>query len=883
MTFTDLTNDYHMLQFKLTGIEQIMQQIVFLDRCKNSEELNVAIQALLHVLGDYTQSERVFIFDFNEDRSFLSNTFEWCAKGVTPFIDLLQSVSPLDIPYWIATFSRGKCIIIKDIEEVRQLMPAEYHMLQIQNIHSEISFPLIYRDTFCGFIGLDNPTMERTEPIVHILEVVGRTLCAARENIRKDRLLEENQNSMQTSLKELEKERAVLSVLCEDYTSVYEVDLLSQKMRILKIDSSANIAQELMPHRNETLHYMPLLEQYCTNFVIPDLAPDFLKKLQPEYLMEQLTKKGRYVYHYRAVPNAMGRQYFELLASLLWQTEDSFHVIMGFRHIDETVKEAQKQQRKLEEALDAANLNNEIISAISKIYFSIYRIDLANDIYEEVSSGNELHRLTGHTGKASTKMIELCQNFVTQEYQPQVLKFFDLSTLPIRLLQEETLAIEYLAKDGNWHLARFIVKRRNNEGEVTNILYVTRLISDQKRRERNWISAAKEAERANQAKSDFLSRMAHDIRTPLNAIMGFRDIASSSVNDQQKVSDSLEHIRIAGSYLQQLVNDILDIAAIENYHLQLHPAPMQLSSVYDLLAGIYTPMAEKKQIQLEFQLHDLDTNNLMADELRLRQIYANLLSNAIKYTPDGGHVTFELFEQPGDTPATVQLSAIIRDTGIGIHPDYLEKIYDKFSREVDTRVNSVRGSGLGLAIVRELVDLMDGSIDVQSEVGKGTTFIIRLPLAYTVEKATAVSTASQITLDSLNTDSCRGLHLLVAEDNDLNYDVISELLALHGLTCDRAENGKICVERFSSAPSNTYDAILMDMQMPVMDGPEAAKKIRALKLPQAATIPILAITANAFAQDIARCKAAGMNDHLPKPINIHKLLAMLALYVQPHS
>ena len=184
--------------------------------------------------------------------------------------------------------------------------------------------------------------MERTEPIVHILEVVGRTLCAARENIRKDRLLEGNKNSMQASLKELEKERAVLSVLCEDYIAVYEVDLMSQKVRIPKIDSSANITQDLMLHRNETLHYMPLLEQYYTNFVIPASAPDFLKKLQPEYLMEQLTKKGRYVYRYRAVNNAMGRQYFELLVSLLWQTEDSFHVIMGFRHIDETVKEEQK-------------------------------------------------------------------------------------------------------------------------------------------------------------------------------------------------------------------------------------------------------------------------------------------------------------------------------------------------------------------------------------------------------------------------------------------------------------------------------------------------------------------------------------------------------------
>ena len=227
----------------------------------------------------------------------------------------------------------------------------------------------------------------------------------------------------------------------------------------------------------------------------------------------------------------------------------------------------------------------------------------------------------------------------------------------------------------------------------------------------------------------------------------------------------------------------------------------------------------------------------------------------------------------------MQLYAIIRDTGIGIHPDYLGKIYDKFSREVDTRVNSVRGSGLGLSIVRELIDLMNGSIDVQSEVGKGTEFTVRLPLACTP----VITTAGQTTSDTTDTDICQGLHLLIAEDNDLNYDVISELLSLHGLTCERAENGKLCVDRFSTMPAGTYDAILMDMQMPVMDGPEAAQAIRALPLPGAATIPILAITANTFATDIAKCKAAGMNDHLVKPVNIHKLLATLALYVQPHS
>ena len=549
-----------------------------------------------------------------------------------------------------------------------------------------------------------------------------------------------------------------------------------------------------------------------------------------------------------------------------------------------TISEPEQQQkRKLQEALDAATLNNEIISAISKIYFSIYRIDLVNDIYEEVSSENELHRLTGHTGKASTQMRELCHSFVAEEYQPQVLQFFDLSTLARRLQHDESLAIEYLAQDGNWHLARFIVKRRNEDGEVTNVLYVTRLISEQKRRERNWISAAREAERANQAKSDFLSRMAHDIRTPLNAIMGFNDIASRAVDNPQKVTESLEHIRTAGAYLQQLVNDILDITAIEGNHLRLLPRPMQLSSVCTMLTDIFTHMAQKKQIQMDFQLHDLDHSDLVADDLRLKQIYANLLSNAIKYTPDGGQVTFELFEQTGDKPETVQLTAVIRDTGIGIRADYLEKMYEKFSREVDTRVNNVRGSGLGLSIVRELVDLMGGNIDVQSEVGKGTTFTVRLQLPYIDQIPAPVTTASHTLPCAGDAGSCNGMHLLIAEDNDLNYDVISELLSMHGLTCERAENGKICLERFSSMPAGTYDAILMDMQMPVMDGPEAARAIRALQSPEAKKIPILAITANAFAQDIDKCKAAGMNEHLAKPVNIHQLLATLARYKKPHD
>lgn len=205
----------------------------------------------------------------------------------------------------------------------------------------------------------------------------------------------------------------------------------------------------------------------------------------------------------------------------------------------------EQEQKTLKKALAEANLNNEIISAISKIYYAIYRIDLDKDIYEEVSSDNEVHRLTGRRGRASTRMVELCDNFVADEYREKVEEFLNISTLAERLKEDETIAVEYLALDGNWHLARFIVKKRAADGRVTHVLYVTRVISDEKRREQYWIVAAEEANKANEAKSEFLSRMSHDIRTPINAIVGLTDIARQSGDNMQKIQDCLKKIDMA--------------------------------------------------------------------------------------------------------------------------------------------------------------------------------------------------------------------------------------------------------------------------------------------------------------------------------------------------
>lgn len=298
----------------------------------------------------------------------------------------------------------------------------------------------------------------------------------------------------------------------------------------------------------------------------------------------------------------------------------------------------EQEQKTLKAALEEANLNNEIISAISKIYFAIYRINLDSDLYEEVSSDNEVHRLTGRSGRASTRMVELCDNFVADEYREKVKAFFDLSTLAERLKEDETTAIEYLAQDGNWHLARFIVKKRAADGHVSNVLYVTRVISDEKRREQYWIVAAEEANKANEAKSEFLSRMSHDIRTPMNAIMGLTDIARQNEDNVPKIMECLKKIDVAGKNLQQLVNDVLDLTQIESGELKICPQKMNVRELVNTLELTLQGAAADRELTFRCRMHDIGYPYLTADVMRVEQIYMNLLSNAIKYTPAGGSV-----------------------------------------------------------------------------------------------------------------------------------------------------------------------------------------------------------------------------------------------------
>ncbi len=507
-------------------------------------------------------------------------------------------------------------------------------------------------------------------------------------------------------------------------------------------------------------------------------------------------------------------------------------------------------------------------------------------------------------------------------------------------------------------------------------------------------SVAREAEAANKAKTDFLSTMSHDIRTPMNAIIGLTTIAEKTLGDTESTKEHLRKISMASNHLLTLINDILDISKVESGKLNLSPLTFSIVETVENLVNISQPMIKEKNIEFNFRTGQIEKEYFYADQLRLNQIYINILSNAIKYTEPGGRVSVDMREEESEKPGCARLIYKVEDSGIGMTPEFMATMYTPFSRQTDSRVNSIQGTGLGLAITKQMVDLMEGTIDCQSEQGKGTTFTVTLDLPVADRQRedmvldpmdilivdddeilleTAVDTLASLgvtadhasggaealdmitkrhnegkdydvvildwkmpdidgveTIRKIRTElekntpvllvsaydwsdiedkakeagangfvskplfrsklydkinmilgnesksvependysDLQGANILIAEDNDINWEIISAMLGMFGITTERAENGRICVDKLTAAEEGSYDLVFMDLQMPEMNGLEATKIIRELDDPWASSIPIIAMTANAFSENVTECMEAGMNGHIAKPIDI---------------
>lgn len=388
--------------------------------------------------------------------------------------------------------------------------------------------------------------------------------------------------------------------------------------------------------------------------------------------------------------------------------------------------------------------------------------------------------------------------------------------------------------------------------------------------------AVNQAERANAAKTEFLSSMSHDIRTPMNAVIGMTEIAQSHLDDTEFAQECLEKVRMSGRHLLTLINDILDISKVESGMMTLNPTPISIHNTLEEIGNMVGQSARDKQIIFELNAHDIKHDIVLADPLRVRQVLLNLLNNAIKYTEAGGHVTLEALECVGrsrDKDHAV-LQFVIADNGMGMSEEFQKNMYQSFSRATDSRINTIQGSGLGLAIVKQMVDLMGGHIRCKSIEGKGTTFtvVLELPISEELPQDTA---AVAVPTENGKRSEFEGMHILVAEDNDMNWEIIEMMLQEYGITLDRAKNGQLCIEQMQDADTPKYDLVLMDVQMPVMDGKEATRRLRASNDVYLRNIPIAAMTADAFAEDIDACMQAGMDAHIAKPVDRKQVLRIL--------
>lgn len=426
---------------------------------------------------------------------------------------------------------------------------------------------------------------------------------------------------------------------------------------------------------------------------------------------------------------------------------------------------------------------------------------------------------------------------------------------------------------------------------------MTKIREEQERQRIALEDAYQTARVANSAKTNFMSSMSHDIRTPMNAILGMTAIARANLNHSEKLDDCLNKIDISGKHLLNLINEVLDMSRIESGKINLTLVELNLPDLIRRIMEICRPLALEKNQQFQINTGHLQHENVIADGERLQQVLVNILSNAIKYTHDGGTIILEINELLSTGLDKRQYEFVCIDNGIGISSEFMPCIFEPFARAEDPRISKLQGTGLGMSISENIVHMMNGTINVESELGKGSKFIVSLPLCVCGRekirgdglKGTALpladktcgteETAAELTDELGMQRRLDGKRVLLAEDNDINREIAIELLQMQGVIVESVENGKQAVEAFKKSEPGEYDAILMDIQMPVMNGYDAVIAIRALERSDARKIPIIALTANAFTVDAAKARSVGMNDHVAKPIDIEYLIKTLQRWI----
>ncbi len=681
-------------------------------------------------------------------------------------------------------------------------------------------------------------------------------------------------------------------------------------------------------------------------------------------------------------------------------------------HYNDIIVKAEEHEREKQRRKDLEAEAIQLLSGITGTYDMIISVNLSKNSYKMISYDRYLNQAAEYEG-VFDELITVGVNSVPESHKEMFYNAFSRESLLSAYKDgKRDVYLEHQQYDDNgeahWIATHVIFTDNPLDGDITEITLSQNIDERIKKETEDQLilqDALHIAEKANEAKSDFLSSMSHDIRTPMNAIIGMTTLASKHLNDQEYMKNCLNKMALASNHLLTLINDVLDISKVESGKMTLNPIVFSLADTVTNLTNIVRQQISGKCQKFDVRVHDIKKEYLFADELRLNQIFINILSNAVKYTPEGGHVSMDLKEEfIAGVSDKVRLVYVVEDTGIGMSEEFQKNMFNSFERANPEKYGEVQGSGLGLTISKNMIDLMGGTIECESEVGKGTKFTVTLELPIAekimddlilpamevllvdddeiflesasntllqmgispecvtngpdaIEKSVArhkqgndypviivdwqmpgmngIETIRHIRAEvgpevsiivisayewqeiemlakeagadgfiskpffpsnvyenmtrilGIHTDvktdeeldtwrpNIAGMNVLVAEDNDLNWEIAEEILKLYSVKSVRAENGKICIEMLRASEDGEFDVVLMDIKMPIMDGYETTIQIRSDRREYIRNIPVIAMTADAFSEDIQKCKDVGMNGHIAKPLNISNLVSVL--------
>ena len=804
-----------------------------------------SLDVLLKHLGRALHGERTYIFEQNMAGGD-GNTYEWVADGVEPEKENLQNLPPEVCASWYRNFRIGRHIVIESLEDIRESDPLQYENLERQGIHSLVVVPLYDGKKIIGFYGVDNPPVRLLEYASNMLQTAAYFIVSS---LKRRNLVRKLQN----------RSYNVLHALSVDYLGIYQVNFDTGECETYR--NSEGIGMDWAFHFKDG--YQAAMEQYITQYVIPRDQDRLRAVTKKEYVLAQLRTKKKVSVRYQVKDSASGLKHMEIHFSATEKTAEENCAIFAQRDVNAVVEQEEKYKlearRNLEDILEGARTG-------------IWTIELEEGCEPRMYADRTMRILLGVPDEIDP---EECYQSWFENIEPDYVEMVQEAVLEIL----ETGRSEVIYLWNHPDLGKIYVrcggvpdKTFKKPGVCLSGYHqdITETMVTRKRQEQSILELLERVRRANLVKSEFLSHMSHDLRTPINGILGMLSILEKSQDDPERQRDCHKKIRVSTEHLLSLVNDVLQVSRLESGRPAEVEEPFDLRDTLEDCITILSSQAEEKGIRLVLEEVSLRHGRLIGNALHLKKILMSVIDNGLKYNrPDGS--VFVRVKENACRDGIAEYRFEIEDTGIGIGEEFKEHIFEPFTQEHPDARTNYNGVGLGMSIVKKLVDEMQGSIRIDSNPGEGSVVQIMLPV-----RVDETWSGDPVDEEQDVQDNIAGMRILLVEDNEINCEIVEYILQEAGAETVTAKDGKAAVDAFEASSPGTFDCVLMDLMMPVMSGYEATRVIRGLDRTDAKAVPIIALSANTFEEDIALAKDAGMNEHLAKPVDIHKMFRVMS-------